>query len=113
MKFKSAFKYYASNILSVLVLIAMSCVMLIENRIVGLVMLCVSAVFAIVLCLLRINEFRHLKNSVILINESLSEINKDRICTVPLPFAELYGITIRLLPALSDMTISARICFRV
>lgn len=86
MKFKSAFKYYASNILSVLVLIAMSCVMLIENRIVGLVMLCVSAVFAIVLCLLRINEFRHLKNSVILINESLSEINKDRICTVPLPF---------------------------
>lgn len=87
MKFKSAFKYYASNILSVLMLIAMSCVMLIENRIVGLVMLTVSAVFSVVLCLLRINEFKHLKNSVVLINESLSDLNKDRICTVPLPFA--------------------------
>ena len=68
-------------------LIAMSCVMLIENRIVGLVMLTVSAVFSVVLCLLRINEFKHLKNSVVLINESLSDLNKDRICTVPLPFA--------------------------
>jgi len=86
LKFKSAFKYYASNILSVILLIAMSCVMLIENKTVGLIMLAVSAVFAVVLCIMRINEFRHLRNSVILVNESLSSVQKQNTAAVPLPF---------------------------
>lgn len=87
MKFKSAFKYYASNILSVILLIAMSCVMLIENKTVGLIMLAISAAFAVILCIFRINEFRHLRNSVILVNESVSALQKKNISAVPLPFA--------------------------